>query len=245
MITQRYSLITIVLGLFVLLFPANLWAQPGGTKPATPPASATASQDEKPHMFFVALDVTEEKDIPIVFSNKCDKERVKIYLDQDKVIDNLSDLSDSEDEMQGPECFLPELKLIYKNHTYAVSMHCTTIKMYRNSAPYTPSATLLRSDVEMTQSVYYYLLKLKKQHYPNLKPNAALLAKLLPTIPLVEAKGVKDDDTDLDPKSINLFEEDDAEEDKELENTTTKESGEFDKLEVDDDSLDDGSGDAK
>lgn len=197
-------------------------------------AKAQAVQDEKPYVFFIALDVADIKDVPICYTTKCDKDRIKIYLDQDETIDNLAELSQAEDDMKGPDGFVPELKLVYKNYTYIVSMYCTAIKMYKNAAPYTPSATELKSDLEMTQSVYSYLYRMKKQYFPNLKPNPALIAKIKIAAPIDFANMGSDD---MDPKELEKLLEDDNDEEKEMEKDV-KDEGEFDKIDVDDPSLD-------
>jgi len=193
---------------------------------------AQGTPDEKPYMFLIGLDVADMKDVPICYTTKCDKDRIKIYLDQDENIDNLTVLSSSEDDMKGPEGFIPEIKLVYKNYTYVVSMYCTSIKMYKNETPYTPSATEMKSDLEMTSSVYAYLYRLKKQYFPNLKPNPAMVAKIKVNAPLEFAK-LGDDD--IDPKELEKLLEDD-DDDKEMEKEV-KDEGEFDKIEVEDPSL--------
>jgi hypothetical protein len=195
---------------------------------------AQATADEKPYMFLVALDVADMKDVPVCFTTKCDKDRIKIYLDQDENIDNLTVLSSSEDDMKGPEGFIPEIKLVYKNYTYIVSMYCTAIKMYKNETPYTPSATEMKSDLEMTSSVYAYLYRLKKQYFPNLKPNPAMVAKIKISAPLEFAK-LGDDD--IDPKELEKLLGDDEDDEKDMEKDV-KDEGEFDKIDVDDPSLD-------
>lgn len=195
--------------------------------------NAQTTPDEKPYMFFIGLDVTDAKDVPVCYTTKCDKDRIKIYLDQDETIDNLAELSQAEDDMKGPEGFIPEIKLVYRNYTYVVSMYCTAIKMYKNAAPYTPSATELKSDLEMTQSVYAYLYRLKKQYFPTLKPNAALVAKIKISAPLAF---VNSGDDDIDPKELEKLLDDDNDDEKEMEKDV-KDEGEFDKIDIDDPTL--------
>ncbi len=61
-------------------------------------------------------------------------------------------------------CFLPSLKLVYKDYTYVISTYCASVVKYKNSAPFIPSAQILPNDLLLTESVVDQLEENQVQH---------------------------------------------------------------------------------
>ncbi|MCB9235327.1 MAG: hypothetical protein H6581_26975 [Bacteroidia bacterium] len=97
-----------------------------------------------------------------------DKGRVELNIDIDDTLNTLPDFIFEEDPLEGPNCFMPEMKLIYKEYTYVISLYCTKVKKYKNSSAYTPSNQQIKNDLAITESVLDYLEKIRKTHFgPN------------------------------------------------------------------------------
>ena len=65
------------------------------------------------------------------------------------------------------DCFYPDLKLVYKNHTYIISTHCASIYKFKNDAPYVSGNTRLANDFIFTESLILYFQRLKKSRLGN------------------------------------------------------------------------------
>lgn len=194
-------------------------AQPGMT-----PKTVASPQDEN-FMYLISMQVTDLKQVPLCYSGQNDLTRVKIPFTTEDTINRLEDFALTEDELNSPDCFVPEMKMIFKNYTYVVSMYCTTVKMFKNSAPYTPSATQLKTDFAFTQSVYMYLNKLKKKHFKDLKIDATVMSKIK-----LEKAVVMEIDNDTKELEEQLKKEEEEVDDKDDDNIEDK--GEFDKIEI-------------
>ncbi len=154
---------------------------------------ATAQSEGR--VYLVWLEVQRPSDVAHCYTERYDKHRVALQIDD---MDPLADLSDhgfAEDEMQGPDCFLPELKLIYREHTYIVSLYCTKVIKYQNASPFTPSNRRVRSDVVMTESIYDYLNGLRIEHFGQQAIASRLLQQVTTGEPL---EILTEEDIDLD-----------------------------------------------
>lgn len=199
---RQYLLLPLVLGLSLVL-------------PSTVAVPAQAQEDLK--VILVDLNVKKPEDAPRCYANTFDSKRVELSIDIDDPLNTLEDFALSEDPLEGPDCFMPELKVIFREHTYVFSMYCTSVKKYGNSAPYMPSSKALRPDVQMTESVVQLLDELRKKHFgTSVDPKIAALfnkpAKL-------EEEKIDDHD---------LYNEDD--EDKDIEKDALDKEGWFDKV---------------
>lgn len=205
--------------LIVCFISLSAIAQPGMT-----PKSVATTQDEN-FMYLISMQVTDLKQVPLCYSGQNDIARVKIPFTTEDTINRLEDFALTEDELNSPDCFVPEMKMIFKNYTYVISMYCTTVKMFKNSAPYTPSATQLKTDFAFTQSVYMYLNKLKKKHFKDLKIDPNVMAKIK-----LEKAVVIEIDNDTKELEEQLKKEEEEVDDKDDDNIEDK--GEFDKIEI-------------
>lgn len=199
---RHYLLLPLVLGLSLVL-------------PSVVSTPVSAQDDLK--VILVDLKVKTPADAPKCYGSAFDAKRVELSLDIDDPLNTLEDFALSEDPLEGPDCFMPELKVIFREYTYVFSMYCTSVKKYGNSAPYIPSAKGLRPDIEMTESVVELLDQLRKKYFGS-TVDPKIAAVFNKPIKLVEDKI---DDSDL-------YKEDD--EDKDLEKDALDKEGWFDKM---------------
>lgn len=165
-----------------------------------------AQDDYMETVFLIRLDVSSPEEAKICFTNRFDKERVKIDFAFEDTINYLADFIYEEDEMYGPDCFVPEIKLSFKYYTYIISLYCTKAIKYKNSAPYKASSTRMSNDLVFTQSVYDYLVSLKANNLGRGQTSLALLKKTVTDVPL--------DDLDTFDFGDILDEEDEEDDDK-------------------------------
>lgn len=128
--------------------------------------------------YLVLLDVKAPADIARCYTPEFDQKRVRLNYSDEDTLALLSEFALSEDPLEGPECFVPELKLIFKTHTYVLSLYCSKVLKYENSAPHTPSARRIANDLEMTPGLHAYLARLRRQHFPGMKASASLLRQV-------------------------------------------------------------------
>lgn len=189
---------------------------------------AKAQMEELDRMYLVLIEVEKPADIALCYTTGFDKKRVKIDFAFEDTINYLSDFIYEEEPLYGPECFVPEMKLIFQRYTYVVSLYCTTAIKYKNSAPYTTSSVRIKNDLIFTQSVYQYLNKLKTVHFSNKTPNKALLDKVVTSDPLEEMDESVDDVDNL------FLEEGEVDElDAELQDDAGNTGEMFDAIEID------------
>ncbi|MEL6653984.1 MAG: hypothetical protein AAFQ87_24585, partial [Bacteroidota bacterium] len=72
----------------------------------------------------------------------------------------------------GPECFVPEIKLVYESHTYVISLYCAKVVKYRNKTPWFTSQERLKNDLLLTPRMVTFLDNLRQQHFGPEAANA-------------------------------------------------------------------------
>lgn len=159
---------------------------------------AMAQDDYMETVYLIRLDVSTPEEVKMCFTNRYDKQRVRIDFAFEDTINYLADFIYEEDEMYGPDCFVPEIKLAFKYYTYVISLYCARAVKYKNSAPYKASSTRMSNDIIFTQSVYDYLQSLKAQHLGRGQTSLALLKKTAVDIPLDDLDTSEFDDLLLD-----------------------------------------------
>lgn len=154
----------------------------------------SVAQSTSERVYLVWLEVQRPSDVAHCYTERYDRQRVALDITYQDPLSDLADYSFAEDEMEGPDCFLPELKLIYKNYTYIVSLYCTKMIKYQNASPYTPSNRRIRSDVLVTESIYEYLNDLRVEHFGRQTLASGLLQQVTTGEPL---ESLTEDDIDL------------------------------------------------
>jgi hypothetical protein len=189
------------------------------TLPSVMPSMDSPQDDLK--VILVDLNVKTPADAGKCYSNTFDSKRVELSLDIDDPLNTLEDYAMSEDPLQGPDCFMPELKVIFREYTYVFSMYCTAVKKYGNSAPFIPSAKALKPDIEMTESVVEYLDATRKKYFgTTVDPKVAAVFNKAKSLDPIPADKVDDSD---------LYKDDD-DNDKDIEKDAIDKEGWFDKV---------------
>lgn len=153
------------------------------------------AQSSEERVYLVWLEVQRPSDVAHCYTERYDKQRVALTVDVTDPLLDLADYGFAEDEMEGPDCFLPELKLIYRNHTYIVSLYCTKVIKYQNASPFTPSNRRVRSDIVMTESIYDFLNELRVEHFGRQVLASGLRDQVTTGEPL---ESLTEDDIDLE-----------------------------------------------
>jgi hypothetical protein len=199
---QYLALVALLCSLF---FPAQLFGQ-------------VNMIEEQSKVYLILLDVESQIDISLCYSKKFDKEFVKIEFAYEDSINQLDEMVYLEDPLTGPECFVPEIKLVYKYHTYVISLHCSKVIKYRNQTPWFTSPQRLKNDLILTPSVYHYLNRLRIEHFGPGAANEEFLKNVATSDPLEDMSdygqeldwllsedGEDDDESDLEYREERVF----------------------------------------
>lgn len=168
-------------------------------------------------VIFVDLKVPGPADAGKAYTNVFDRKSVEINVSPDDPISLFEDYSMMEDALDGPECFMPEVKLIFEQHTYIFSLYCTAVVKYSNSAPYTPSSKKVPADIEVTESVLEYLKAARKKYFA-VGTDLSLAAKYM------KPAHIYNDKVD----DLELLKEDDNADEVEMERDAIDKEGWFD-----------------
>ena len=184
-----------------------------------------AAQTDTDGVIVVALNVADEEQAGLCYTDLFDVVTVKLTFGFEDTLNLLADFAYEEENFDPVDCFVPDLKLIFRYYTYVVSMDCSKAIKYQNSSAFTPSGKRMPNDLAFTPSVYDYLSGLKRKHFPGHRANQQLVQKSLGSDYLKADEGLdeledllfddgfEDDDTDLldldDPGDDDLFDESD------------------------------------
>lgn len=167
-------------------------------------AGTLSAQSYREVVYVVLLDVKTPEQIAMCHTEDFDARRARYEFGFEDPVNNLSDFSLEEDEIPAANCFVPEIKLLFKDYTYVLSMHCARAKKYQNSAPFKTSSVQLRNDLIFTESVYDCVNRLRRRFFGEATGSQALVAKTIAVEPLSDEV-----ESDLDP----YLQGDDIEED--------------------------------
>lgn len=181
---------------------------------------------EQERLILVDLGIDKPADADYCYSTKFDRKKVSIDVELDDPILFLEDFVLEEDPLEGPGCFFPEMKIIFKDYTYVVSLYCTAARKYKNSGPYTPSKLKYKQELDVTESMLDLLKELQQRHL-GVRFNKALADKYL----VKSSVGLDFDDAD------HLL-DDDEDDDSDLLKDAMDEEGWFDDNDEDDDDID-------
>lgn len=138
-------------------------------------SAQTSGTEEASKVYLVLMDLEADIDLTFLYSKKYDKKFVTIEYAVDDSINNLDDFSYYESPLAGPECFVPEIKLVYESHTYVISLYCAKVVKYRNKTPWFTSQQRLKNDLLLTPRMVTYLDKLRSQHFGAEAKNQSFL----------------------------------------------------------------------
>ncbi|MEZ4825787.1 MAG: hypothetical protein R3C61_05750 [Bacteroidia bacterium] len=137
-------------------------------------------------MYLVQVDVKTAEDIALCYTTRFDLKKTKILYAVEDSINSLDDFIYEEEPLVGPECFIPELKLVFRDYTYVFSLHCSKVIKFANAAPHVPSSQRMKNDLIVTQSMIDYLNRLRVSYFGMEIPSQGLLAKVVTSEPFDE-----------------------------------------------------------
>ena len=178
------------------------------------PYYGNAQVDEQDNVYLVLLDIRKSSDIALCYSSSFDKNKVKITYAYEDTVNYLADFIYEEEALVGPECFIPELKLIFRNYTYVVSLYCSKVIKFENTSAFTTSSRRMKNDLVFTESVLSYLEKLKYTHFGRISANRELIAKVVTSEPIEE---ISEDGSSLDMLLNEGMDEEDESKDFDME----------------------------
>jgi len=116
-------------------------------------------------MFLVLLKIDKPADIARCYTQDHDLKKVGIDYAFEDSLDIIKEFVYEDDALEGPDCFVPDLKMIFEGHTYVISLYCSKVLKYHNSLPYTPSNKRIDNDLQLTEGLVEYLGSLKKKYF--------------------------------------------------------------------------------
>lgn len=183
---------------------------------------SSGQTQEMEKVILVDVEVSNPTQAKKCFTPEFDRKKVELDVPFDDPMNSLPDFVFEEETLEGPDCFFPEMKIIYREYTYVVSLYCTSVIKYRNSKPYTPSNRVEKNDLYFTESVLDLLSDARKKYFGK-TINANLAQKFVKNEPL-------DDDQVDDSMLYNNDEEEneDSEFDREIAKDAIDKDGIFD-----------------
>lgn len=166
-------------------------------------------------MFLVSLKIEKASDIARCYTQDHDQKKVGIDYAFEDSLDIIREFVYEEDVLEGPDCFVPDLKMIFENHTYVISLYCTKVLKYHNALPYTPSNRRIENDLKLTEGLVEYLGNLKKRYFGLDTHQNAMVKDINTSDPIVEKK--------VDDSVLDLLLNEDWEEEFEEEDLKTNE----------------------
>ncbi len=122
--------------------------------------------DANDHVILVQLELNEKLLLPSYWNSyEIENKRIMLHLSDDEPLADIEAIEDEEDNSYTTNCFIPNLKLIYKDFTYLISSLCNKVRKFENIRPFemgekelpcslTYSADLSRS-LEKYQAIFF------------------------------------------------------------------------------------------
>lgn len=145
----------------------------------------TSGQDT---VYLALLNISQPIDIARAYLPSLEQRRALIRFGSEDSLAQLTDFILTEEALNGPDCFLPDLKLVYREYTYVLSLYCSSVVKYRNSSPYKTSSERMRGDLVFTQGLAAYLRRLTRRHLGVAAVSSPLKDKTVISAPLEEMK---------------------------------------------------------
>ena len=160
------------------------------------PIVLKAQFEEEDYVWLVLIDLESKEDIALSYTNKFDKKKVKLEFSMTDTINSLEDFIYEEDQLAGPECFVPEIKLVFRYYTYVISLYCSKAIKFKNESPFQATSEIMPGELIFTASVGDYLSHLKRTHFGRKNPNQNLIQQII-TDPLTSFSQSSNVDLDI------------------------------------------------
>ena len=76
--------------------------------------------------------------------------------------------------------------MIFRHHTYVISLYCSKVIKYHNEEAFTPTPTRVKNDLIITENVLDYFKQLKKDYFQIETPDQELIEKVVTSEPFEE-----------------------------------------------------------
>jgi hypothetical protein len=128
-------------------------------------AQATNPVPDDDDVIIIAMDPQKPVTKQNAWQKQFDVKTVRLNPAKNDELLHLEELAGNEVPFkESANCFLPSLKLVYKDYTYVISTYCASVVKYKNSAPFVPSAQIIPNDLSLTESVIDELENNQVQH---------------------------------------------------------------------------------
>lgn len=129
--------------------------------------SFAQNHDVNDQVILVQLELNEKLLVSSYWNSyEIENKRIILHLSDDDVLSDIeSSEEDDENLTQSTNCFIPSLKLIYKDYTYLISSLCNKVKKFENSKPFVTSdkelpctvtySSELSSSLEKYQAIFF------------------------------------------------------------------------------------------
>lgn len=98
------------------------------------------SHDLNDQVILVQLELNEKLLVSSYWNSyEIENKRIMLHLSDDDPLSDIESIEEDEDQLQSFDCFIPSLKLIYKDYTYFISSLCNKVKKFENSKPFQTS----------------------------------------------------------------------------------------------------------
>lgn len=91
--------------------------------------------------------------------------RVMLSLPAEGPLSHLNHVFYGGEVLQQADCFVPALKLVFRDVTYVVSTYCLSARKYVNTAPFQPSPVEVPNDLVFTVTLVSYLEQLQAAYF--------------------------------------------------------------------------------
>lgn len=88
-----------------------------------------------------------------------ENKRIVLHLDVDQKLADIENIEEEDKKLTSYSCFIPTLKLIYKDYTYFISTLCNRVKKFKNIKPFITGTDELPTNAICTQELLQEITK--------------------------------------------------------------------------------------
>ncbi|MCS6904240.1 MAG: hypothetical protein RML72_08715 [Bacteroidia bacterium] len=121
---------------------------------------------QTPEVVWVAqIDPSLQFSVEQALKETSERKRLKFFFSPQDTLHNLHKFLDFQEPILEIDCFIPNLKIIYRRYTYLISTHCGKILKFENKAPFEPAPIPLATDFLLTLSSLDYLQRFQQKYF--------------------------------------------------------------------------------
>lgn len=187
------------------------------------------NHDIDDQVILVQLELNEKLLVSSNWNNyEIENKRIMLHLTDDDPLMDIESLDDENEPSEPANCFIPSLKLIYKDYTYLISTLCNRVKKFENIKPFVSSDKELPTSATFSSELSRALEKYQAIFFgPTYKNEYISFAqKNTPRIAPTDINSNVQNANSGSTTTQNLPEDDDASEDNEIEQQDDEEDKE-------------------